>query len=645
LVAVMLAVVLALAPLTLVAAGSGTPGVAVARGVTGTVLGPLAGSVPLSIDIVLRPRDGAALDSFVASVTTPTSPHYGQYLAPGQFGSRFGATTSSVAAVSAALRAVGLDPGPATANGLVIPVAVTAAQAARAFGITFSRVRLASGRIAFDYQGTPLLDGAVAPEVAGIVGLSDVTELAPLLEGRADPVDALDPGTVAPGAIPGAAAACPAAEAVGPSNPGVDSAHGAADRYLTVDAVMKAYGADPLYGDGDLGQGVRIDAFEQEGNFPSDITTYEACFGIHTPVTYTRVGSGPASPDAASQDGLETELDIETLASVAPMASIDVYQAGDDNVDALAEYNAMIGADDAQVISTSWGACEDGDVLLGPHSVGFMEAERELFEQAAAQGQSILAAAGDSGSEDCALKVLNDDPIDPIDPIAVQEVDDPASDPFVTGVGGTELKVDAAGERSSEVVWNEGPAYSAQPRGAGGGGASHFWSMPAWQYQTLSDRGWLPAQTAPHAVCPLTLDPRVDAYCREVPDVSADAAPQSGLVIYWDGSWTHVGGTSAAAPQWAGLAALADSCAGDWGRGPVGFLNPMLYAMADNPVSYARAFTDITSGDNDYVYPPLDPEGYAAGPGYDMASGLGAPIVGVGNTGVVDQLCAGAPER
>jgi kumamolisin len=362
-------------------------------------------------------------------------------------------------------------------------------------------------------------------------------------------------------------------------------------------------------------------------------------------VTYHGVGAGPARPLAASDDGLETELDIETLASVAPEASINVYQAQDDDAAGLEEYATMIDQDNAQVISTSWGACEDGNVLLSGTGVSFLKAESELFEQAAAQGQSILAAAGDSGSEDCAVKVLTTDPINPINPVAIQEVDDPASDPFVTGVGGTSLTVTASGQRDQEEVWNEGPAYGSKPRGAGGGGASHYWSMPVWQYQALSLRGWMPSVTAPHAPCWITLDQHTDTYCREVPDVTGDAAPDTGYVIYWDHSWTHVGGTSASTPLWAGVTALADSCAKDWGRKPVGFLNPALYAMAADPVRYAEAFTDITSGTNDYVFPSLRPEGYSATGGYDMTSGLGAPIVGVGNTGVADQLCAGAPRQ
>src|SRR5580658_6984282 len=109
-------------------------------------------------------------------------------------------------------------------------------------------------------------------------------------------------------------------------------------------------------------------------------------------------------------------------------------------------------------------------------------------------------------------------------------------------------------------------------------------------------------------------------YCREVPDVSADADPYSGYVIYYDGSWTGIGGTSAAAPLWAAFTALTDAsstCAGT----AIGFANPKLYSAA--AANYSANFNDITSGNNDYT--GTNSGLYPSGTGYDMASGLGTP--------------------
>jgi len=604
-----------------------------------TLLGPLAPTTPISTVVVLKPRDQRALDAFVASVSTPDSPHYGHYLTVGQFGPRFGATPAALNSVIDTLRSVGLKPSSVTPDDLLIPVSATASQLSRAFGVSFSRWRLASGRVAIDYRGTPLIPPAVSADIGGIIGLSTVDAPAPRLAVMADT-------TTTP--MAGVASACPAALRVDPEHQGLHDNGHPGDQFLPVDRLMKAYGADPLYDVGDLGQGITIDVFEGEANFPSDITTYESCFGIRTPVRYFPVAGGAPAPSVANEDGLETELDVETLASVAPRATIDVYQSDDTNVNDVTEYAAMIDADEAQVISSSWGECEDAALLLSTDGFGFLNAEQELFEQAAAQGMSFTAAAGDSGSEDCALRTLPSSILDPLNPIDYQEVDDPASDPYVTGVGGTHLTVTPTGERNEESVWNDGPSSYALARGAGGGGESHYWAMPPWQYGTLVSRNWLPSllsTTSVHAECPVALNDSVNGYCREVPDVTANADPASGLVIYWAGSWTHVGGTSAGAPQWAGLAALADSCAEGWGLKPVGFLNPALYAIAESPTRYAQAFYDINSGNNDYADPTTHIQGYVAGSGYDMASGLGSPIAGTGNDGVVDQLCAGAPHQ
>jgi subtilase family serine protease len=124
------------------------------------------------------------------------------------------------------------------------------------------------------------------------------------------------------------------------------------------------------------------------------------------------------------------------------------------------------------------------------------------------------------------------------------------------------------------------------------------------------------------------------SFCREVPDVSADADPFSGYLIYFDGFWTGIGGTSAAAPLWAAFMALTDAsraCAGS----SVGFANPALYGVAGS--TYAADFNDITSGNNDYT--GASGGLYEAGVGYDMASGLGTP----NGINLSRTLCASLP--
>src|SRR5581483_2921077 len=211
------------------------------------------------------------------------------------------------------------------------------------------------------------------------------------------------------------------------------------------------------------------------------------------------------------------------------------------------------------------------------------------------------------------------------------QVDDPASQPFVTGVGGT--RVNALGPRPSETVWNDGVAT-----GASGGGISTFWKMPDYQTEAPSSLHVINGGSSGSPCGASSGD------CREVPDVSADAAPSTGYVIYWNGAgtaglgepqgWQVVGGTSGAAPAWAALIALANASSACSGT-RVGFANPALYNDAAN-------FNDTTSGNNDMTGSNLGQ--FAAGPAYDMATGLGTPN-GAALTGALcaDSISLGNP--
>ena len=309
---------------------------------------------------------------------------------------------------------------------------------------------------------------------------------------------------------------------------------------------------------------------------------------------------------------------------LAPHARIVVYEGPNDsgspsntsNYDTLA---AAVDDDVAQVVTTSWGECEQ---LVGE---GAAKAESVLFEQAALQGQSVVAAAGDSGSEDC---------YNPASSGGGRQlaVDDPASQPLVTGVGGTTLTL---GSPLGETAWNTG--LGLPDPGAGGGGLSAFWPMPAYQRQAAPGLGIVTGPYAGTGRCG-------SSGCREVPDVAADAG--SAYAVYCTqesfdcapGGWTPVGGTSAAAPTFAALLALADSSAACATTGPVGFVNPALYAAAGGS-DYPTAFRDVTTGDNDLTGSAGGL--YPAATGYDLATGLGAPLAGDGSDGgLVAQLCS-----
>ena len=428
------------------------------------------------------------------------------------------------------------------------------------------------------------------------------------------------------------------------------AARAAATQYggLTDDQIAHAYGAFGLYGANDFGAGQHIAVFELEPFAASDITSFNTCyFGAAAAATMasrlTTIpidGGQPAGPGSG-----EALLDIQDISALAPGAYIDVYEAPNTTFGAFDAYAAIVNTDADQIVSSSWGLCEQAVQLGEP---GMLEAENLLFQQAAAQGQSVFAAAGDEGSNSCNASYQTA----PVSPVLSQ--DDPASQPYVVGVGGT--TIDNATQPALEHVWNDGVLW-----GAGGGGISQAWPMPTWQLASTVP-GIRNASTIQAANSVEAADLKVPGYafcqtdnpagvsqtaCREVPDVSAQADEFTGGITVYAGSyggWQTTGGTSSAAPIWAAMLALANESATCQSNGAtangVGFVSPLLYSVASNPTAYAASFNDITAGNNDpYGFSGLFP----ATTGYDMATGLGSPqLTQPSGAGLAYYLCTAA---
>ena len=316
------------------------------------------------------------------------------------------------------------------------------------------------------------------------------------------------------------------------------------------------------------GAGQTIGILEFGGGYrQADLTAYFKTLGIPAPgITAVSVNGGKNNPSKASGPDGEVMLDIEVAASVAPGAKVAVYFAPNTSrgfIDAVttAVHDA---ANKPTVISISWG---------GPESTWSQQTMLALdaaCQSAAALGITITAAAGDNGSTDGGKG---------------NNVDFPASSPHVLACGGTKLNANGT-TIISEVVWNE----LANKEGATGGGVSNVFALPVWQANAH-----VPA-------------PSVSTGGRGVPDVSGDADPTTGYTIRVDGQTTVIGGTSAVAPLWAGLIAVANQQLGV----QVGFIQPAIYAA-----KAASAFNDITQGNNG---------AFLAGPGWDACTGLGSPI-------------------
>jgi hypothetical protein len=559
------------------------------------VIGALAGSTRIRLTITLQPRDAPALASYATDVSTPGSSVFGNYLTVAEFRQRFAPTDVQIETVQRSLEADGLGAGTVAANGLSIELSGTATALGRAFSTSFDRFALPNGRTAYANTKAPQLASSVAGVVQSVIGLNDLARPQPL--GVTSPRSGVTPRST-PHLATGGPQPCQDATANG--NPG-----------YTADQLASAYGFSGLYMEGDEGAGQSVALLELEPNLASDIAAYQSCYGTDALVSYQPVDSG-AGVGAGSG---EAALDIEDIIGLAPKAHIIVYQAPNSAAGDFDAYNAMITDDAASVISTSWGLCEP---QLGS---SFAEAENTLFEEAATEGISVFAAAGDEGSEDC------DNP-SASDPDTSLAVNDPGSQPFVTSVGGTSLT--ALGPPPTQSVWDDddpGDECSNGPCG-GGGGVSALWPMPSYQASAPAGLNVINGDSS-GTPCGVAYG----SYCREVPDVSADADPSTGYAIYYNGGWTTAGGTSAAAPLWAAFTALVDASPECAGRA-IGFANPDLYAAAAS--DYSANFSDIDSGNND-ILEPLNDDLYPAGPGYDMASGLGTPI----GSSLAGALCSG----
>jgi len=347
------------------------------------------------------------------------------------------------------------------------------------------------------------------------------------------------------------------------------------------DEMQAAYGYNYLINNGMNGAGqtiVIVDAF-QNPTMTSDLKKFDNAFGLPAPAfkVFAPDGITPFDPTNFNQVGWagEIALDVEWAHAMAPEAKIDlVLAASDADTDLVSAETYAVNHRLGNVMSMSFSEAEN---CMDP---ALQAQQHKLFDKANDQGMSLFAAAGDFGAAQptCDLSSVQ------------KSAGIPASDPDVTGVGGTDLIANlTTGAYQSESVWNE-PQYP----NAGGGGFSTLYSRPEYQ------------------------DGFVHNSARGVPDVTYSASNQHGAIVAWGSSgspgefWIFAG-TSVGTPQWAALAAIADQVAGHG----LGNLNPELYRMS----THSDTFNDITVGNNDF--PPIT--GYAAKPGWDAASGLGSP--------------------
>lgn len=303
---------------------------------------------------------------------------------------------------------------------------------------------------------------------------------------------------------------------------------------------------------------------------------FKSTLKLSFPGISTIVVQGPGNspnPESGNDVSDEIMLDLTMVGATAPGAKIVVYFSEFTEQGWVNAINRIVQDHAPTIVSCSYGNPETS-LSSDPQSIWSNAAivnANQAFQMAALKGVTILAASGDNGSSDGERSTL-------------AHADFPASSPWVTGCGGTRLKV--SGTRLSESVWNDGPGSS------GGGGISDLFPLPAYQANSS-----VPPSVNPGHVIG-----------RGIPDVAGNGDPQTGVEVpQLQGAPEPIGGTSAVAPLWAGLIARVNQATG----AKAGFMNPFLYKFCATGV-----LNDVTSGNNGR---------YNASKGWDACTGLGTP--------------------
>jgi subtilase family serine protease len=449
---------------------------------------------------------------------------------------------------------------------------------------------------------------AVAAGIFGLVALTTATGLAPAIGKPAPRPDQSAVVVVRPGVIHMAlkAQAAPLTTAD-------------CEKYYNIACygpaqVRRAYGLPALYAKGVTGRGATIVIVDSYGSptIRNDLTAFDRAYRLPAPPKFQIIR--PAGPipayDPASSDMVgwagETTLDVEWAHAVAPGANLLLVETPVSETEGVHGFPQIVAAEKyvlnhhlGDVISQSFSATEETFPAKSA-----LQALRGAYQLAQKDHVTVLTASGDAGAADVGL--------DQTTYFAFRVTSWPDSDPLVTGVGGTQLHFTAQGAPAAPTVWNDtynpkANEFTNNNKGpnplASGGGTSIFFTRPGYQNSVRDVVGG----------------------SRGVPDISMSAACDGAVDTYssYQGAasgWSPECGTSEATPLFAGIVALADQVAGH----SLGLINPALYQLA---AEHMPGLVDVTNGNNTVSFTQGGREqtvtGFAARPGYDLATGLG----------------------
>jgi hypothetical protein len=596
--------------------------------------GSVDGSLQLhgmSIDFKRSAAQQAALETLLQAQWNPSSPSYRQWLTPATFAAQFGMSQGDLGSVTAWLRSQGFTIDRIADSGNSIRFSGTAAQAQQAFQTQIHKYSV-HGELHYANTSDVVLPSALASVVDRVGGLHDFRPKPRLVR----PATARSTATHAQ------------------FTSGVSGSH-----FVAPGDFATIYDVNTLYSAGITGAGQTIGVAGQSDIVMADITSFRSAAGLpaNNPTVFLIPGSADPGVADVSGDVNEADLDLEWSGGVAKAANI-VYINSTDALTSL-EYaiqnqvNGMV----IPILSNSYGDCEPNYTTADLHT---MEA---AFQQANAQGQTVLGPAGDNGAADC-------DYTPSYAQYAVTsathglQVDYPASSVYVTALGGSEFMGDGTAANPAtgadqywnatgstdlltsaisyipEMAWNDTTYDISLGEGlaGGGGGASLLWAKPSWQTGVPG----IPAD-GKRDVPDISLSASADHDAYLVCTQTTTANPNKATYVSScnngfrladigyndDQSVDAFGGTSVAVPSFAGILALIEQKVG--ASHGLGNINPNLYTLASNASTYSSAFHDITSGNNlepctagTTNCPSSGQLGYAAGTGYDQATGLGS---------------------
>jgi len=574
----------------------------------------------------------ASLKALLQAQQDPASPYYHKWLTPAEFGQQFGMSSGDLAKVSGWLQQEGFTVTSVAQSNNAIGFSGNIAAIEKTFQTQIHNYSV-NGETHFANATQISIPTSLVGTVSGVRGLNDF-RLKPRVQFMKSRDTASSPHFTS----------------------GLTGQH-----YVAPGDFAVIYDVNPLYTAGNTGKGVTIAVIGQTDIVPADITDFRAAAGlsVNNPTVVTVPGTTPLSVAAgsASDDLSETDLDLEWSGGVANGASIVLVNSGDIFTSLQYAIQNPINGITVPIISQSYGACEAG------FNTGDLNEIEGWLAQANSQGQTVVLAAGDTGAADCDDSGVT---------VATQglAVDYPGSSAYVTDAGGSEFMGDGTAQTPQtgagtywsssgtggvsddlitsaksyipEMAWNDTTFAIANggTLSAGGGGVSALWPKPSWQTGVPG----IPA----------------DGH-RDVPDISLNSSPDHDPYLYCtqiqtvgsgnnyvsscqatsfrlnDGTQsdtnnlTAAGGTSFAAPSFAGLLAIIEQKLASGGG--LGNINPALYQLAANSTTYASAFHDITTGNNQVPCTTGSPNcptgsnpviGYVAATGYDQATGLGS---------------------